>query len=163
MFCHFPAKTTRYAICCWYYQPYYPSCIDMPNYHSFLWKSVSNFYRLSMQDTLPNGFTSLLHGIFSSINYSKKVNQSHYRPEVPRGFQEVKVPRLRDMAQDGSKVVSLKHWPPLPQVNTPGTHFRWWLSQTQGRSAIGRIMSMKNSNGTIWNRTSALPIWSTAP
>jgi len=26
----------------------------------------------------------------------KKVNQSHYRPEMPRGFQEVKVPRLRD-------------------------------------------------------------------
>ena len=25
-----------------------------------------------------------------------KGNQSHYRPEVPRGFQEVKVPRLRD-------------------------------------------------------------------
>jgi hypothetical protein len=28
--------------------------------------------------------------------YIKKVNQSHYRPEVPRGFQEVKVPTLRD-------------------------------------------------------------------
>jgi len=27
---------------------------------------------------------------------SKKLKQSHYRPEVPRGFQEVKVPRLRD-------------------------------------------------------------------
>jgi len=27
---------------------------------------------------------------------NNKVNQSHYRPEVPRGFQEVKVPRLRD-------------------------------------------------------------------
>jgi len=26
----------------------------------------------------------------------KKVNQSHYRPEVSRGFKEVKVPRLRD-------------------------------------------------------------------
>jgi len=26
----------------------------------------------------------------------KRVNQSHYRPEVPRGFQEVKVPRLLD-------------------------------------------------------------------
>jgi len=25
-----------------------------------------------------------------------KVNQSHYRPEVLTGFQEVKVPRLRD-------------------------------------------------------------------
>jgi len=24
------------------------------------------------------------------------VNQSHYRPEVPRGFRDVKVPRLRD-------------------------------------------------------------------
>jgi len=26
---------------------------------------------------------------------NKKVNQFHYRPEVPRGFQGVKVPRLR--------------------------------------------------------------------
>jgi len=26
----------------------------------------------------------------------KRVNQSHYRPEVPRGFQEIKVPRLHD-------------------------------------------------------------------
>ena len=26
----------------------------------------------------------------------KNVNQSHYRPEVPRAFQEVKVLRLRD-------------------------------------------------------------------
>ena len=36
--------------------------------------------------------------VYSGISKSKckKVNQSHYRPEVPRGFQEVKVPRLRD-------------------------------------------------------------------
>jgi len=46
------------------------------------------------------------------------VNQSHYRPEVPRGFQEVKVPRLRD----NGKVVSLTHWPLLPPDNAPGTH-----------------------------------------
>ena len=26
----------------------------------------------------------------------KKVNQSYYRPEAPRGFQEVKVASLRD-------------------------------------------------------------------
>jgi len=25
-----------------------------------------------------------------------KVNQSHYSPDVPRGFQEVKAPRFRD-------------------------------------------------------------------
>ena len=28
--------------------------------------------------------------------YKKKVNQSHYRPELPRGFQEVKILRLHD-------------------------------------------------------------------
>ena len=34
-----------------------------------------------------------------TLEYSsivKKVNQSHYRPEVPRRFQEAKVPTLRD-------------------------------------------------------------------
>ena len=30
------------------------------------------------------------------VNVKVKVNQSHYRSEVPRGFQEVKVPRLHD-------------------------------------------------------------------
>jgi len=32
----------------------------------------------------------------TAVGFTVKVNQSHYRPEVPRGFQEVKVPRLRD-------------------------------------------------------------------
>ena len=39
--------------------------------------------------------------------------------EWPRGFQEVMVPRFRDNA----KVVSLRHRPPLPPGNAPGTHF----------------------------------------
>ena len=70
---------------------------------------------------------------------------------MPRGFQEVKVPRLRDNSTGWWKVVSLKHRPPLPPVNIPGTHLCWRLSQPQGHSAIGRIMSMKNSNDTSWN------------
>ena len=49
-----------------------------------------------------------------------KVNQSHYRPEVPSGFQEVKVPRLRDNGP-GGKVVSLTHRPFLPPGNAPNT------------------------------------------
>ena len=49
--------------------------------------------------------------------------KSHYRPKVPRGFQEVKVPKLRDSAQNGGKFVSLTHRPFLPPGNTPGTHF----------------------------------------
>jgi hypothetical protein len=41
----------------------------------------------------------------------------------PTGFQEVKIPRLHDTAQDGGKVVSLTHRPRLPPGNAPGTHF----------------------------------------
>jgi len=46
-------------------------------------------------------------------------------------------------AQDGGKVVSLTHRPPLPPGNAPGTHFCQKLSQPQGLSAAGRIMSLK--------------------
>jgi hypothetical protein len=35
--------------------------------------------------------------------------------EWPRGLQEVKVTRFHETAQDGGKVVSLKHQPHLPQ------------------------------------------------
>ena len=52
-----------------------------------------------------------------------KVNQSRYRPEWPKGFQEVKVPRFHDNGTGCGKVVSLTHRPPLPPGNTPGTHF----------------------------------------
>ena len=61
--------------------------------------------------------------------------------------------------QDGGKVVGLTHRPPLPPGNTPGTHFWQRLSRPQGHSATGRIMSMKNSEDTIGNRTRYLPIY----
>jgi len=57
------------------------------------------------------------------IDNIKKVNQSRYRPELPRGFQEVKVPDYVTMSQNGGKVFSLKHRPLLPPGNAPGTHF----------------------------------------
>jgi len=43
-------------------------------------------------------------------------------------------------AQDGGKVVSLTHRPPLYPGNAPGTHFCYRLSRPQGQSAIGRIL-----------------------
>jgi hypothetical protein len=45
-----------------------------------------------------------------------------------------------------------------PPGNIPGTHFCKGLSQSQGHSAAGRIVAMKNSNDTIGNRTCDLPV-----
>ena len=81
----------------------------------------------------------------------------------PERSRKLKFPDFMTMAQEGGKVVSLTHLPHLPPGNSPGTHFFYRLSRPQGHSAIGRIMSMKNSNDSIWDRTSDLLICSTAP
>ena len=41
-------------------------------------------------------------------------------PEVSR---KLRFPDLMTTAEDGGKVVSLTHRPPLPPGNAPGTHF----------------------------------------
>jgi hypothetical protein len=79
------------------------------------------------------------------------------------GSRKLRSPDYMTTAQDGGKVVSLMHRPPLAPGNAPGTHFCYRLSRPQGHSAMGRIMSMKNSNDTIWNRASDLPICSAVP
>ena len=57
-------------------------------------------------------------------NYFGELSSSVTGLEWPRGFQEVKVPRLlMTTAEDGGMVVSLTHRLPLPPGNTPGTHF----------------------------------------
>ena len=59
----------------------------------------------------------------------------------PEGSRKLRFPDFVTTAQDGGKVVSLTHRPPLPPGNAPGTHFCWRLSRPQGHSAIGRILS----------------------
>jgi len=41
----------------------------------------------------------------------------------PEGSRKLRFPDFMTTAQDGGKVVSLTHRPPLPAGNTPGTHF----------------------------------------
>ena len=41
----------------------------------------------------------------------------------PEGSRKLRFPDYMTVAQDGGKVVSLMHRPPLPPRNTPGTHF----------------------------------------
>jgi len=41
----------------------------------------------------------------------------------PEGSRKLRFPDFMTMAQDGGKVVSLAHRPPLPPGNAPGTHF----------------------------------------
>ena len=71
--------------------------------------------------------------------------------------------RVRQSAHELGKVVSPTHRPPLPPGNIPGTHFCKGLSQPQGHSAAGRIMSMKFSNETFENRTRDLPACRAVP
>ena len=41
----------------------------------------------------------------------------------PEGSRKLRFPDFMTTAKDGGKVVSLKHRPPLPPGNAPGTHF----------------------------------------
>jgi hypothetical protein len=41
----------------------------------------------------------------------------------PVGSRKLRFPDYMTTAQDGGKVVSLTHRPPLPLANAPGTHF----------------------------------------
>ena len=41
----------------------------------------------------------------------------------PKGTRKLRFPDFMTTAQDGGKVVSHRHRPPLPPGNTPGTHF----------------------------------------
>jgi len=41
----------------------------------------------------------------------------------PEGSRKLRFPNYMKTTQDGGRVVSLKHRPPLPLGNAPGTHF----------------------------------------
>jgi hypothetical protein len=79
-------------------------------------------------------------------------------------FQEFEAPRFQEnqhMKEAGlSAVRTGRSYPP---GNIPSTHFCSMPRGTQGQSAAGRNMSMKNSIGTTGNSTHYLPACSAVP
>jgi hypothetical protein len=81
----------------------------------------------------------------------------------PEGSRKLRFLDFLTAAQDVFKVVSLTHRPHFPPGNTPGTHFCWMLSRSQGHSVIRRFYVHKKFHVTLWDRTSDLLICSAVP
>ena len=63
----------------------------------------------------------------SLIGYAKGKGKGKAVPlqawSGPEGSRKLRFPEYMTTAQDGGKFVSLRHRPPLPPGNIPGTHF----------------------------------------
>ena len=71
----------------------------------------------------------------------------------PWGFQEVEAPRFQDNRHKKvARLSALSTGQLYPPAKIPDTHFCYRLGRSQGHSAAGRIVSMKNYNDTIRNR-----------
>jgi len=71
------------------------------------------------------------HAILLSgnCNHNVKLKQSHYGPE---GSRKLRFPDYMTTAQDGGKVVSLRHRPPLPPRKCS-----WYSFLFKAESTIG--------------------------
>ena len=70
------------------------------------------------------GLNPVVHFVFSArINFYKGKAVALQAWSGPEGSRKLRFPDFMTTAQDGGKIVSLAHRPPLPPGNTPGTHF----------------------------------------
>jgi hypothetical protein len=67
-------------------------------------------------------FSSILEQLFVYL-YGKGKAVPLQAWSGPEGCRKLRFPDYMTTAQDGGKVVSLTHRPPLHQGNAPGTHF----------------------------------------
>jgi hypothetical protein len=117
------------------------------------WHKMSEYSYLS-ENKLLYKYIHIYFFTFTVIHTCKKGESKIVLLQAwsgPEGSRKLRFPDYMTTAQDGGKVVSCTHRLPLPPGNAPRTHFCQRLSRPQGHSAIGRIMSMKNSIDTIWN------------
>jgi len=72
---------------------------------------------------VPHNDVSVIRGWFHNIMILKSKAVPLQAWNGPEGSRKLRFPDFMTTAQDGGKVVSLTHRPPLPTGNTPGTHF----------------------------------------
>ena len=73
--------------------------------------------------TLFNSTASFENSLFTSKSKGKGKAVPLKAWSGPEGSRKLRFPDFMTTAQDGGKVVSLTHRPPLPPGNIPGTHF----------------------------------------
>jgi len=77
-----------------------------------------------LNTSIPLSPLDIIHNIF---NLSGPVKKGKAVPlqawSGPEGSRKLRFPDFVTAAQDGGKVVSLKHRPPLSPGNVPSTHF----------------------------------------
>jgi hypothetical protein len=87
-----------------------------------MFRLLKTICMLNIKDYIQNNAIKWMSILWHCILYKGKVVplQAWSGPE---GSRELRFPDFMKTAQDAGKVVSLRHRPPLPPENTPGTHF----------------------------------------
>ena len=95
---------------------------------------VLGYKKYSENHTYPEATVTMVLLIYYSIFLNINVNQAHYRPEMPRGLQEVKVPRFRDNGRGWWLVVGCQ--PYAPAAFTP-RKYSWYSFLLEAESTPG--------------------------
>jgi hypothetical protein len=136
-------------------------------YHSLLFHFIHDqlfYYRLHELQHYVEIFIKLSGDFLDLLSRNKNKTSSPVTGlEWPRGFQEVKVPIFHDNGTGwrlGCQPYALAAFTPRK--------YTWYsfllkAESTQGHTATGRIMSLKNSNDTTGNRNRDLLVCSVVP
>ena len=101
-------------------------------FHSVVWSSLAG--QQSAVNLIIDCWTAMLIYCLPYLHYSQMIASVKYAVKkgkaVPlqawsglEGSRKLRFPDFVTTAQDVGKAVNLTHRPPLPPVNTPGTHF----------------------------------------